>query len=439
MVLWAGSARADSPPRPAASSAADELKDPSDVIRARAVAHVAALADGEEAVLAAAKDKSWRVRLAVAQALSGYPNRRGAATAERLLDDPSPTVQAQAVASVAGWPLPLAGPVLLAAMDKPVVMTRKTAAEQLAARWAPAGEYRFDDPADTRRGVLERLGRRFRQEFGAVDFRIAPANVGTDGDQAPLAPTAAVLAELERIGSPDVSVRRRAAGQLARLAAERPLGRLAVERLATLVARESDALVWQSVLSAVADEAGEAAVRMAAAAIGHAAPEVRRRACEHLAAHPHPKHAPLLLPALDDASPEVARAAVRAIGRCGIDDTRPLRQLLGASNAWLRLEAAVALVRLGDRSGVAALERLAYNDDPTIRRQVATAMGDSGDRSLAPALIRLLDDHLSVRRAALEALPKVVGRDVAGDAGQPPADQADRAEAWKRWLRSGGQ
>ncbi len=62
-------------------------------------------------------------------------------------------------------------------------------------------------------------------------------------------------------------------------------------------------MVWQNVLTAVAAEGSEPAIRLAYTAIGHPAAEVRRRACEHLAAHPSPAHAEVLLPALQDANP----------------------------------------------------------------------------------------------------------------------------------------
>ena len=93
-------------------------------------------------------------------------------------------------------------------------------------------------------------------------------------------------------------------------------------------------------------------MRVAYAGVSHPAPEVRRRACLHLAAHPDPRHAVVLLPALNDSSPSVAAAAVTALGMTGrLDDTAPLRRLMTQPDLWLRLEVATALLRLHDPAG----------------------------------------------------------------------------------------
>ncbi len=65
-----------------------------------------------------------------------------------------------------------------------------------------------------------------------------------------------------------------------------------------------------------------------------------------------------------------------------------------------------------------------------IRRQVAATMGQVGDPSFAPTLVRLLDDQHNVRLAALEALPKVVG---SGN-GVPAGDLGEQIEYWKRTV-----
>jgi hypothetical protein len=105
------------------------------------------------------------------------------------------------------------------------------------------------------------------------------------------------------------------------------------------------------------------------------------------------------------------------------------------------VEAAVALTRLGDPSGPDALERLAYSSDDAVRLQVAAAMGELARAEFLPALIRFLDDRQSIRRAALESLPRVAGRDVAEEAsgGARGAnghvlDFAQRIDLWKQWY-----
>lgn len=272
--------------------------------------------------------------------------------------------------------------------------------------------------------TLERLALDRRQELPEAIYREV------------LPRTSAAFAALDRLASKEVSQRRAAAEELAGLAAGRPLGRLVLERLAWLVVMETDALVWQNVFTAVAGDPGEPSIRLACAAIGHRSAEVRRRACQHLAAHADPGHAAVLLPVLKDPSPTVVLAAVGALGAGGrLDDTEPLRQLLATDDEPLRAEVAASLAQLGDPAGPAELERLAYSDDPAIRRRVATAMGELGDVQFVPTLIRLLDDRQGVRRAALDGLPKVVGHEVGDDEDGSPKLRAERISQWKQWYR----
>ena len=112
-------------------------------------------------VLGAAGDRSWRVRLKVAEALAGYGDRDGAAAARRLLDDPSAEVERQVVRSLAAWPWEMAGPVLLDALGKDAVTVRKLAAEQLAARWPAGGRFPFDAPPPRRAEALGELQTRY--------------------------------------------------------------------------------------------------------------------------------------------------------------------------------------------------------------------------------------------------------------------------------------
>jgi len=475
------------------------LSDRGELVRAAVVSALAACG-AEQSVVKAKADKSWRVRLEVARALARYPTRRGAALARELIDDPSSMVRSQTVASLAEWPVQHAGPVLLAAMGQTAYRTREAAAEQLALLWPPAAEFPVDGPPERRADALHELERLFREQVGFVDpevlaaaavgppavslapERIAdaerlvrdlsdpgvpepvrrrsvamlrgfgPGLVGALGQLAldrgqtlPEAVYREVLPDcdpafevLNRLASRDVSVRRRAAEELVGLTRTRPLGRLAVARLASSAVTETDQLVWQNVLTAIADDPSEPASRLAYVAIGHPSPEVRRRACEYLAAHcgQNQQHVKVLLPALGDESDLVVRAAVRALGASGrMDDTQPLRQLLLARNELVRLEAATALCRLGDPSGPPGLERLSQSADRAVRRQVAVAMGEIGDPTFVASLIRLLEDHHSVRLAAMKALPEVVGYDVAEAASPPVSTFAERLELWRQWFQ----
>ena len=247
-----------------------------------------------------------------------------------------------------------------------------------------------------------------------------------------------VFSALARLDSSESSERRRGASALAEMVAGgRGLPRLAVARLAERVTTETDPLVWLSALAVVARDPSDDAIRMAYAGVGHPVPEVRRRACLNLAAFPDPKHAKVLLPALDDPSRSVMVAAVQALGTVGhIDDPEPLRRQLTAANESIRFEVALALVRLDDPAGRNALERLVYSTDPTIRRQAAATMGEFPDRQFIPSLIAMLDDRAGVRNVALESLRKVVGpTETAHIEGKPGADSDVLVQRWKRWHR----
>ena len=435
----------------------------------------------------AESDRSWRVRVRVADALAGHCDSEAVAAANRLLDDPSAEVQARVVAATAEWPLEQAGPILLTAMGSQSLLSRRAAAAQLTARWPDAARFAPEGPPQRREEVLRELQERFAGQLAPQQATApsSPATVGPSppptitpqrldrvqqlieqGDFAALGvfgpglveaverlvvdrhqvmPEAvyrdvlprhgADFAALAQLASSSVSERRRAAEALATSARQRPLGRLAVARLAQLGVAEADDLVWQRMLDVLADDASEPSIRLAYAGLSHPSAEVRRRACEHLAARPDPAHAKRLLPALDDRSEPVVLAAVRALGAAGRPaDAEPLRQLLRSKSEPVRLETAVALVRLDDPMGVAALERLAQSTDAKLRHQVAVAMGESGDPALVPALIRLLDDRPTVCAAAMKSLAQLVGRDVSLSDTDSPPSTPQRAQRWKDWF-----
>lgn len=471
------------------------LGDSSELIRAAAVTALAAAGDWQ-AVLDTSDDKSWRVRVEVAKALGTHPDHNAALVIRKYLSDPSTPVEQQAVQSLTRWPLEQAGPILLEAMGRPVYTTRKASAQLLAERWPPARQFSADAPAERRSEILGQLEQQFRQQIGFVDPKSLSASgagrheissdaiarvelllrqlsdrrgSSTAGDEAAAQVRAMgtagmdalekialernqvlppfvyhsilpscdpVFAPLDRMTASEIATRRRAASSLAEMAAKRPLRPLAVARLAELVATETDPLVWQNALTAVATDASDAALRMAAAAGSHPSPEVRRRACEYLAAHPAPSHESLLAPALKDENEEVVIAAARALGQAGrMEDPGPLRQKLGASNESIQAEAAIALAHLGDPSGVAAMERLSYSGNEDVRRRIAAGMGEVSSPTFVPILIRLLDDRQSVRVTALAALPKAVGQDVASKPGEPAPRMAENVDRWKRWFQ----
>jgi len=465
----------------ARSDLADLLKDRSELIRAEAVAAIA-IRGSPAVVLGAASDASWRVRMKVAEALSGYSGQDGAAVARRLLDDPSAEVERQVVRSLRVWPWEMAGPVLLDALSKDAVTVRKLAAEQIAASWPAGGRFPFDAPPARRADALDELQMRYQREFGTTHAKVAvPSNsrpqvVVSDaqvekllaaGDFKALAeigPTVvtalerlaidrnltlpepvyhevlprhnAVLALLDRMHGENVDRRRRAAEELVAAASKQPLSRLAVARLCELATRETDAAVWLSALDALRENGTEPAVRMARLALGQAAGEVRRRGCEYLAAHPDPAHEVFLAPLLGDSEQAVVVAAIRALGAAGqIQDIEVLKKQFASPNEEVQLETAVALVHLRDKNGEEAIERLSYSSDIKTRARVAQALGTLGDARLAGILIRLLDDpKATVSHAALASLPKAVGRDLGQSGDRAGIATTEQMARWKKWY-----
>lgn len=466
--------------------------------RAAAVSALAAAGDRTRAAVAQ-KDPSPLVRRAVAESLARWPDREGASLATAILDDPSREVQQRLFAALADWPLPQSGPVLLAALDKPSYLTRRIAATLLAARWPPAADFPVEGAPPQREEALTRLQERFRREVGflsandlgqaiasarerntvsnetlaRVEQLLRPlddpqssaaqradalrgltelgsdlpaalerltldrkATLPADVYRAVLPKCDACFAEVENLAASDPLERRRAAAALAVRSEQRPLGGLAIDRIHALAIRETDQQVWRSLLTAVAADATPASRALAVAAAGHAAADVRRRACLHFGAHPAVENVAALMPLLADANQAVILAAIDALGRQGrLNDLAPLQRLLNSPSETLRHEAAIALTRLGDRAGREALERMAFHADPAVRRTAAVALAEIEQTAAIPLLIGLLDDRPAVSGAAMAGLVKVVGYDAGQVAGQPPAVTIEQIRRWKEWHR----
>lgn len=478
-----------------ATESLEKLEFEPEIIRSAAVLAWAKLG-ARDRVWSAAGDNSWHVRLASAEALAHWPDADGAALARRLVKDASVEVQKQTIATLAEWPLDVAGPVLLAALADGGYATRKSASAQLAERWPQAAEFSVDAPPERREEMLAALRKTWGETHplaampaaAAPEQAAAPQEISSQRlrqaeqivrriQEAPptggamrlalyeldefgpeLTPALERLAlersvvlpdviyrdvlakrspefeALDRLTAPEALERRQAALKLAEQAELKSLSWLGLLRLAELGAREPDVLVWNSMMRAVAQDPREPAVRLAYAGLTHKSGEVRRLACEYLAAFPDRKHATVLLTALGDEQRPVVLAAVDALGHPGmLDDVSPLQNLLASNDRELRLAVAQSLVKLGAPGGPLELERLARDRDPEIRRQAAVAMGALADPTYTDALIELLSDSLGVQVAALDALPKVVGRDVALRPGNPATDTRERISRWKRW------
>lgn len=251
-----------------------------------------------------------------------------------------------------------------------------------------------------------------------------------------------VFRSLADLSSPAVDVRRRAAVALRAASQAQPLSLLAMDRLCTVAEAEKDALVWQTLVdvagtSGTGDGAVQATDRFWQLALEHPQSEVRRRACEQVGRLRRVRLASSLAKLGDDTDSHVARAAARALGQLGPQaDTAALEKMLASRDRSVRVEAAASLCKAGMHAGEAAISRLSYDPDPQVRMQVAEVIGELSDEQFIPILIRFLDDARSVQRAALLALPKIAGRDIAATAtaanGTPPTI-AEQVAAWKSW------
>ncbi|MBL8829648.1 MAG: HEAT repeat domain-containing protein [Planctomycetaceae bacterium] len=465
-----------------------------ELIRAAAVESLDMLSD-IAAVRKAAEDKSWRVRSAVADTLVMHPHADFSPLAQTLTSDRSLEVQRQTVQAVTAWPTPLAGPVLLAAIEHSSYSVKKLALEQLADRWSPAREHSIDLPPERAVASLAKLRQQWADEQGIVPETTAaepptPQASELSASQQETARAAlqtlsqsdlddtqrrAVIAQLTELGpellpwlttfdqaapqaipsavyhdvlpklrpefrtlleleSPQITTRRRAAERLAGQVVESPLSPLAVERLTQILERENDPSVWLAVLRAIRNHESSAGCRLAYICIGANADEVRRMACEHLATHPAPEHVAVLLPVLEDAHPNVVRAAVRALCEPGLmRDPQPLVRLLAHADRRVRLDAAKALVQMNHEAGLAAMERLAFDNDTDIRRQTIQAMGQLARPEFLATLVQQLDEGLGIGQAAELSLSQCVGTDVTRQVQTGTTGGAERVAAWRRW------
>ncbi len=261
-----------------------------------------------------------------------------------------------------------------------------------------------------------------------------------------------VFAALEQLEQGTVSQRRHAAEEILVKARLHPLGPLVVSRLCEIGVMEEDTLTGITLFQIFELSPGELADRFAIESLDSDAPEIRRRACDLLGKSEELAVLRNLLPMLNDTSVEVVRTTLTSLGSLAplyfedtdeeeIDpaDTRlitdPIRVILMRSETTLQIAASIALAQWNDPAGAEAIRRLSYAEDDKTRLALAQSIGRLHDPQLADVLIRLLDDKRgSVRQAALDSLPKLVGTDHGIRKGKKSVSLPDRVEAWKSWA-----
>lgn len=461
---------------------------------------VAALATwGADTVLPFVDDEDTRVRLALARALGQRPtDTRAVRLLIELVDDDSPDVARTAIDAVSTWSSRQAGPVLIAALESRTGITRAAAHGAILRRLPDESEYRPHDPEEDRdraiASITHRLGvdrtlpandvdepanseppayRRAR-----LDKLVAAIHTGDSEEirrhlplrsnewryvERGLAGSTTAVAEralrevlyratpvhaaLLELREPDVRRRRRAASTV-RDAEFGQLTPFVLERLRAHMVGERDRIVWARVHAAVADDGGEEAALLVRLALESQWPDLRALGCEYVARHPRPNRGEWVLPLFREDDSKVLRLAIRAAGRCGhpavvdgratAEHPQPIGLLVLAAHRDLdvRIESAIALVRLEHPLGLSELARLTRSPEAEQRRAAYVAIGETAHEGLVESLLTAARDETdsNLRRLALASLERLVDeRD--RPLRLPPADRAPDAAlyAWESW------
>jgi len=114
---------------------------------------------------------------------------------------------------------------------------------------------------------------------------------------------------------------------------------------------------------------------------------------------------------LNSADARVRANAVEGLLRLGVRDKewqKRIEPLLRDPNDRVRVNAAIALSKMGDQTVMPTLTAMTREATKWLRSSAAFALGQIGDREAVPALLALLDDREDVvYRNALEALGKI--------------------------------
>lgn len=147
-------------------------------LRARALAAMTK-AGNKEHLVKFANDPAWQVRKEVAASLGKFPEDESVAIAEKLLVDNNGEVQRAALKSLEEWPNELAIPLYLHAMAGESFLTRKQAAERLAAIWPPARSFPTTNTKEARLAAVNDLRQTWEQESkGSTTKPSPPATSG---------------------------------------------------------------------------------------------------------------------------------------------------------------------------------------------------------------------------------------------------------------------
>ncbi len=408
-------------------------KDPGELIRAAALAGLAQCGD-LAALDTALADKSWRVRCGLAEMLRKNSSEQGQKLAAQLLADKSAEVRKATLASLTQWPWPAAGPLLLSAAENEFASVRHEAIQQLRSRWSAARELTASAPLERLQSQCAELRQQLDQELNRLHKAAAPVKLAAweehisdnlEGSADKIASkTPSLLKQQDeawrncanRLIERNAVERRAAIQEFHRVVAGCSCERAIWQELQTILEQEHDATVWLAALAMFAAQQEPHLAPLLALGASHPSAEVRKQALEWFIANPNPAYGDLLTNSLLDDQVAVIHAALRALAALpDLPNPRAIEELLAARDPAIRLAAAYAMAAHGISPGYAALIRLAYHEEPLVRRQVALHLGELGDIRSINELIRLLDDRPEVQLAGLAALKLLLGQDIAQD------------------------
>lgn len=442
-------------------------QDPGELIRAAALAGLAQCGDltAQETALA---DKSWRVRNCLAETLrksSGEPSQKLAA---RLLADRSAEVRKATLSSLTQWPWLAAGPLLLNAAENEIPSVRYEAIQQLRSRWSAARELTASASLDRIRAQCAELREQLDRELNRLQKAASPVKLAaweehvSDEVETPAGnialKTRRLLKQQDeawrrcaiRLREKHATERRAAIQEFHRLLDGCSCEQAIWQELRMFLEQEHDTTVWLAALAMFAAQQEPQLAPLLALGASHPAGEVRKQALEWFIANPDPAYGDLLTNSLFDDHVAVIHAALRALAALPeLPNPQAIEELLAARDPAIRLAAAYALAAHGIPPGYAALIRLAYHEEPLVRRQVALCLGELGDIRSINELIRLLDDRPEVQLAGLAALQLLLGHDIAQDhgiqaragiatrspngAGKMSLSCSEQCRCWKTW------
>lgn len=394
-----------------------------------------------------AADPSGRIRRAVAEGLSHFPERSALSCVGRLLSDRDVQVQSAMLDSLTKWPDELALPALVKGLDTSSLPTRRqivtrlqertsepilfpvdgdgparqSAARELANRWNiepwwKSGELTASGNGLTAEAVLDDVTRTLGEAVAegrplTSDERERLTSHGTGGiaaleTAARQSPQFRELAEpllraasepyalLDKFADKEVTVRRSAAHKLVALGEQQSLSRDFLVALRQRLLHEQDRQVWFAILQLLRNEPGDEAAAVAMLAVHQPWPDLRSLGADYVGRHPQPERAMWLLPLLGDPDPAVQEAAARALGAC--QNPRALDGLPASETG---------------EPALPGLRSLLTSSHANVEWTAIMAMASLGDEQATSELLRrALDPHPRVRERVIRAMGETGNR-----------------------------